>query len=129
MAEKREITLNDINNVAEKNLRQFTEFAFRKQMLNMAIAFILGTAFTKVVTAISEGLLMPIINFFIAQTNGDWRLLSITPIQGMTLEVGQFLSTFVDFVIIAFVLFLLTKTPLWKPLSKKEEEELNEGSH
>jgi large conductance mechanosensitive channel len=89
----------------------FKKFAFQGNIIQLAVAFILGAAFQKVVTAVSETLIMPIINFalnWLCSTTGThWRTLTWTPIHGMTFETGAFIGSFVDFLIIAVILYIL----------------------
>ena len=100
---KKELTDDDIKN----EIRQFEKFAFKQRMVEMAVAFILGAAFQNAVTAISNYLIMPLIKFVLNQTGENWRCFTYTPIEGMTFEVGKFLGAFVDFLLIATVLYIV----------------------
>jgi large conductance mechanosensitive channel len=121
------LTKDDIEKIKEKakeeakeEFENFSKFAFKGSMIQMSVAFILGAAFKNVVTSISENLIMPIINFLLNKTGTDWRSLSWTPIDGMIFEFGKFMGSFIDFLIIAIILYII-----WKKIFKgKEEEEI-----
>lgn len=90
----------------------YKKFAFKDGMLKMAIAFILGASFTKVVTAISESLIMPILNFLLSKTGSNWREWIWTPATGLELEIGVFLGAMIDFLLISIVLFVMYRLML-----------------
>jgi large conductance mechanosensitive channel len=85
---------------------EFKAFLQKHNVMALAIAFILGAAVGKVVTALVNDLLMPIIGM--AVPSGDWRQM-VVPIGNAKLLVGDFLGTIVDFVIIAFAVFVIAK--------------------
>jgi len=78
-------------------------------MLKMAIAFILGGAFSKTVSAISECLIMPLLNFILKFTGEHWKTATWEPLQGLVFEVGKFGAATVDFFLISLVLFVMWK--------------------
>ena len=93
--------------VGEEEYSAWKKFAFKGRMVEMAIAFMIGAAFKNVVGSISENLIMPVINFILDKTGTDWRELTVTPIEGIALEIGQFLGAFVDFILISIILYIL----------------------
>lgn len=93
--------------IGEKEINKYKEFAFKEDMLKMSIAFILGASFNKVVTGISDLIIMPIINFVIIQTGDTWRKWSVEPIHGLKLEIGQFLGVLIDFILISMILYII----------------------
>jgi large conductance mechanosensitive channel len=93
--------------ISEKEIKKYKEFAFKDDMFKMSIAFIMGAAFNKVVTGISDLLIMPLINFIIIQTGDGWRKYKIEPIIGLKFEIGQFLGILVDFILISIVLYII----------------------
>jgi large conductance mechanosensitive channel len=93
--------------IGEKEINKYKEFAFKEDMLKMSIAFILGASFNKVVTGISDLIIMPIINFVIIQTGDTWRRWSVEPIHGLKLEIGQFLGVLIDFILISMILYII----------------------
>lgn len=88
-------------------LRDFQEFALKGNVVELAIAVIIGGAFGKIVTSFAQDLVMPLINPLIPA--GDWRALTIPPGSEEGIRIGTFLGSIVDFVIIAFALFLLIR--------------------
>lgn len=107
--------------VGEKELKEWKKFAFKGRMVEMAIAFMLGAAFQKVVSSISENLIMPMINFIIGKTGENWRNYNITPIEGMTLELGKFAGSFLDFMLISIILYVVYRKVIF-PLLKEDEK-------
>lgn len=102
------------NFIKKEDIEQYKNFAFKEDMLKMSIAFILGSSFNKVVTGISDSILMPLINFIIIQTGDYWRKWNWEPIKGLRFEVGYFLGTLVDFILISFILYILYSKVLLK---------------
>lgn len=107
---------------AEQELENFKKFAFQGSMIQMAVAFILGAAFKNVVSAISDDIIMPIVNYIINwmlhTTGTHWRNISWTPVADMTFELGKFLGAAVDFLIIAVILYII-----WKKIFRGKDEE------
>ena len=101
----------------KKFLKEFKEFAMKGNVLDLAIAVVLGAAFGKVVTAVVDIFLTPITESIKAgmpegTTGGYWTISLIT-----------FLAVVVEFLITAFVLFLIVKAVnKAKNLKKKEEK-------
>src|SRR5574342_569514 len=91
----------------------FIEFLKKTNALALAVAVIIGAAIGKVVSSVVADLLMPIIGLFLG--GGDWRAWQVplkTGADGKVLSalgVGSFLGSVVDFVIIAFFVFVVTK--------------------
>jgi large conductance mechanosensitive channel len=85
---------------------EFKAFLQKNNVMALAIGFILGAAVGKVVTALVNDLLMPIIGM--AVPGGDWRQMVI-PIGNAKLLIGDFMGTMLDFVIIAFAVFVIGK--------------------
>ena len=86
---------------------EFKAFLQKHNVMALAIAFILGAAIGKVVSALVADLVMPLIGM--AVPSGDWRQITVAAGNAKFL-VGDFLGTIVDFVIIAFVVFVIGKT-------------------
>ena len=99
-------------------LQDFKKFLLQTNALALAIGVIIGAAIGKVVSSLVADILMPIIG--IALPGGAWReqkiVLSMKPdgTVGNAITYGAFIGNLVDFVIIAFVVFLITKA-LLKP--------------
>jgi len=85
---------------------EFMAFLNKYGVIGLAIAFIIGAAAGRLVTALVSDILMPIITFFIP--GGGWRgaVWEIGPIK---LAVGDFAGTLIDFLIIALIVFIVMK--------------------
>lgn len=102
-------------------IKEFTNFLQKQNALALAIGVIIGGATGKVVTAIVNDLLMPVIGMVMPA--GDWRqaqfvLSKSTDATGQAtvnaIKYGDFIGALVDFAIIAFVVFMITKLILPK---------------
>jgi large conductance mechanosensitive channel len=84
----------------------FVEFLQHYGIIGLAIAVIIGAAVGKLVSALVADIIMPIVTFFVP--GGNWReaTLSLGPI---VLKLGDFAGAVLDFVIIAFVVYLIAK--------------------
>jgi large conductance mechanosensitive channel len=85
--------------------RDFREFVFRGNVVDLAVAVVVGGAFGKIVTALVEDLVMPFVG--IVLPSGQWREWVWSPVSNLHLKVGHFVGSVVDFVIIAFAIFLV----------------------
>jgi large conductance mechanosensitive channel len=101
-------------------LKEFREFAVRGNVLDMAVGIILGAAFGKIVSSLVADILMPPIGLVLGKVNFSSLFLSLTGQSYPSLEAaktagaptinyGAFVQTVLDFVIIAFVIFLLIR--------------------
>jgi large conductance mechanosensitive channel protein len=91
----------------DKEIQEYKHFAFSQNMIQVAIGLILVAAFQKTVTAVSDCLIMPIVNYFINATNGNWRDLKFEPLVGMNLEIGHLIGAILDFTILTLLLYLI----------------------
>jgi large conductance mechanosensitive channel len=96
-------------------MKEFKEFAMRGNIVDLAVAVIIGGAFGKIVTALTDTIIMPIISLLIGK--GGVHELSFT-IGETVFPIGFFLQAVIDFILIAFVLFLMIKA--MNSLKKKE---------
>jgi large conductance mechanosensitive channel len=101
-------------------LKEFKEFAMRGNVLDMAVGIIIGAAFGKIVSSFVADVLMPPIglllgkvdfsNLFINLSGQSFPSVEAAKAAGAaTLNYGMFLNTVIDFVIVAFAIFLLIK--------------------
>jgi large conductance mechanosensitive channel len=88
---------------------EFRQFLLKNNVTALAIGFILGAAVGKVVTALVNDFIMPIVG--IITPGGEWRQITYE-MAGAKFLVGDFLGAVVDFVIIALVVFIATKSLL-----------------
>jgi large conductance mechanosensitive channel len=100
--------------------QEFKAFIMRGNILDMAVGVILGAAFTKVVTSLTSDLIMPLIgqlagkmdfsNLFIDLSGSGHRTLAEAKAAGAaTINIGVFVNTLLDFVIVAFAVYMLLK--------------------
>ncbi len=112
-------------------LKEFKKFAMRGNVMDMAIGIILGTAFGKIVTSFVNDILMPPIglllggtdftDFFVTLSGGAYATLEEATAAGaVTINYGSWLNTVIDFLIVAFAIFIVIQQ--MNKLKKKEEE-------
>jgi large conductance mechanosensitive channel len=85
-----------------KVLKEFKEFINKGNVVDLAVAVVIGGAFGKIVSAMVSDLVMPLVNAAIPQ--GDWRKWEVSPLH---FRIGDFMGTLVDFTIVAFVVFII----------------------
>lgn len=100
-------------------LKEFKDFAMKGNIVDLAVAVIIGGAFGKIVTALTDSIIMPIIALIIGK--GGMSEVSFT-IGSTVFPVGILLQSIIDFVLIAFVLFVIIKA--MNAAKKKEVEAL-----
>lgn len=105
-------------------LQEFKQFAMKGNVLDMAIGIIIGAAFGKIVSSLVSDVLLPPIGMLIGGV--DFSYLSIVlkeaaeGKEAVVLKYGMFVNTVIDFMIVAFAIFLLIKGI--NSLKRKEEE-------
>jgi len=108
-------------------LKEFKDFAMKGNLVDIAVAFVMGAAFNKVVSSFTGGIVSPLIGLIF---KADFKGLKYVITEGvvndageMTGEVavlyGDFLTSLIDFIIVAFVMFMVIKGI--NKLKKKEE--------
>ncbi|MEQ9123880.1 MAG: large conductance mechanosensitive channel protein MscL [Alphaproteobacteria bacterium] len=111
-------------------LKEFKEFAMRGNVMDMAVGIIIGAAFGKIVSSFVGDIIMPIVGMFtggvdfseyyINLSGGDYPNLAAAQEAGAaTVNVGVFANTVLDFVIVAFAIFMMIKQ--MNRLKRKEE--------
>jgi len=110
-------------------LKEFKEFAMKGNLVDIAVAFVMGAAFNRVVTAFTGGLVSPLIGMLTGKdlSQNKWVIKEqIKDAAGtvtqpeVALMWGAFLTAIIDFIIVAFVMFLIIKAI--NTLKKKEPE-------
>ena len=109
-------------------IKEFKEFAVRGNVVDMAVGVIIRGAFGKIVSSIVDDILMPPIGWLIGGVNfSDLKVtLPAEKIAGVempaaTINYGNFIQTSIDFIIVAFCVFMLVK--LINNIAKKKKEE------
>ena len=100
-------------------LQEFKEFAMKGNVVDLAVGVVIGAAFGKIVSALVEGVIIPIVGMAMGGVNfADLAVVLKDAVIGpdgkevaaaVAIKYGAFLQTLLDFVIIAFVLFLVIK--------------------
>lgn len=115
-------------------LKEFKEFAMKGNVMDLAVGVIIGAAFGKIVTALVDNVLMPIIGIFTGGVNFSDKYALLNSSKGTdfpslakakeagapVLAYGAFIQSVIDFIIIAFCIFLLIK--FMNRLIRKKEE-------
>ncbi|MCS6822701.1 MAG: large-conductance mechanosensitive channel protein MscL [Cytophagaceae bacterium] len=111
-------------------LKEFKEFAIKGNLIDMAVAFVMGAAFGKVVTGFINGIVMPIVGqitagvdfkslkYVLSKATFDAEGKELTP--ETAIKYGEFITFVIDFILVAFFMFLIVKTV--NKLKKKETE-------
>ena len=102
-------------------IKEFKEFAFKGNVLDLAVAVIIGKKKKKIVTAVVDNLLMPIIGVIMGGV--DFSGLAIT-VGEAKIGYGMVIQSIIDFLIVAFCIFLVVKAA--NKMMKKQEEEPEE---
>ena len=99
-------------------LKEFKEFALRGNVLDLAVGVIIGGAFQKLVTSLTTNLISPILGCFTEVDFSGWKL----TIGNLNLTYGAFITDVINFIIMAFIVFLIVKfMNKLSNLGKKEE--------
>jgi large conductance mechanosensitive channel len=117
-------------------LKEFKEFAVKGNLVDIAVAFVMGAAFGKIVTAFIDGIVMPLITMLTGGVNFNDKAFVlkngvpavkdatgtvITPeIAEVAIKYGAFITNLFDFIVVAFCMFLVIKAI--NRLKRKEPE-------
>ena len=112
-------------------LKEFKDFAMRGNVVDLAVGFILGGAFSTIVKSLVSDILMPplglalggvdFVNLFITLGEGEYATLAAAQEAGAaTINYGMFINNVIAFLILAFALFMIIKG--MNSMKKKEEE-------
>ena len=116
-------------------VKEFKEFAMKGSLVEIAVAFVMGGAFGKVITSFTEGLVAPIVGLLtggvdfnekklvlkagVAEVKDASGAVTVPGIAELSMKWGSFITAIIDFVIVAFVMFLVIKAI--NSMKKKEE--------
>ena len=110
-------------------LKEFKEFALKGNLIDMAVGFVMGGAFATVVTAFIQGVFLPLLAPIMGGIDLSSLTFTITPEvvndtgevvkPAAIVELGNFISAIISFIIVAFVMFMIIKG--MNKLKKKEE--------
>lgn len=100
-----------------KLVHEFKTFAMKGNVVDMAVGIIIGAAFGKIVSSLVSDVIMPPIGLLLGGI--DFSNLSISLADGVTIKYGLFINTVIDFIIVAFAIFMMIKG--MNSLKKSEE--------
>jgi large conductance mechanosensitive channel len=116
-------------------LKEFKEFAMKGNVIDMAVGIIIGVAFGKVITSIVSDVLMPPIGLLLGKIDFSSLFINLSgqPLESLaeakkigaaTINYGLFINTVIDFIIVAFVIFMLVRqfNKLKKPAAVTTKE-------
>lgn len=109
-------------------LKEFKEFALKGSLLDIAVGFVMGAAFKSVVTSFTAGIVSPLVGLLLKSDLKDLKWIvreGVANAEGVvegTVAVlyGDFITNVMDFIIVAFVMFLIVKAV--NKLNREEEE-------
>lgn len=116
-------------------IKEFKEFAMKGSLVEIAVAFVMGAAFSKVITAFTEGMVAPLIGMLGGKdlSKNAWVIqkgveevkdasgaVTTPAVAEVAVKWGEFLTAAIDFIIVAFVMFLVIKAI--NSMKKKQEE-------
>lgn len=103
-------------------MSEFKEFAMRGSVVDLAVGVVIGAAFGKIVSSLVDGIIMPLVSLLVGAVNFSDLAVTLRAgsgdVQPVLLKYGMFLQTLVDFVIIAFAIFVAIK--LMNRLQRKQ---------
>jgi len=97
----------------KKFMAEFREFIARGNVMDMAVGVIIGTAFNGIVSSFINDVLMPVLGIFLGGVDFSGWVVSLPNFFGgeaIPMKPGVFINTLVNFIILAFVVFMLVKT-------------------
>jgi large conductance mechanosensitive channel len=128
-------------------IKEFKEFAMRGNLVDVAVAFVMGAAFGKIVSSFVDGIVMPLVGMLLGGVDfSDKKIVlkeaaaeiknadgSVIPaITEVSVKYGQFITNLIDFIVVAFAVFLVIKAintmkkaePAPPPAGPSNEEKL-----
>ncbi len=114
---KRIIVNEEVKEKGKQGLSEFKKFISKGNVIDMAVGVIIGGAFGSIVSSLVDDILMPLIGVIIGGI--DFSGLSIK-VGGAAIKYGMFIQNVIDFLIVAFCVFMIVK--FLEKFKKKEEE-------
>ena len=104
--------------------KEFKEFALKGNVMTLAVGMIIGLAFQNVVSSLTDNIISPIIGIFVGQNFDTLELV----VRGATIRYGAFITSIADFIILAFIVFLMVKgmNSLIKNIESTSKEDTTE---
>ncbi|MCR5468364.1 MAG: large conductance mechanosensitive channel protein MscL [Lachnospiraceae bacterium] len=89
----------------KKFLEEFKEFALKGNVMDLAVGVIIGAAFQSLVTSLTENIINPIIGMVGQEDMTSWKAV----VMGCEIKYGAFITDVINFIIMAFIVFLIVK--------------------
>lgn len=99
---------------------QFRNFAFKGNVIDLAIGVIVGAAFSSIVSSLVKDIIMPIISIFSPGEEG-YKAWAVT-VNGSTINYGLFIGEVLNFILIALILFIVVRKVLGSIMKMRKEE-------
>jgi large conductance mechanosensitive channel len=99
-------------------VKEFKDFAMKGNLVDLAVGFVMGAAFTKVTTAFIQGMVMPLVGLIQGKDMADWAFVVKDAVLGedgavvseaVTVKYGDFIGVAIEFIIVAFFMFLVIR--------------------
>lgn len=94
-------------------LKEFKEFAMKGNLVDMAIAFVMGAAFGKLVTSFIDGIVMPLVGYITTGIDFNDMVFKLPGLregsEPVLISYGAFITVLIDFLVVAFVMFMVIK--------------------
>lgn len=101
-------------------LKEFRTFAMKGNVVDLAVGIIIGAAFGKIVSSLVSDVIMPPIGLLVGGLDFKDLAITISNTPPVVLKYGAFVNTIIDFVIVAFAIFMMIKA--MNALKRKQEE-------
>lgn len=110
-------------------IKEFKDFAIKGNLVDIAVAFVMGAAFVKVTTAFIQGMVMPLVGLIQGKDMAEWRYIikeaqldetGAETVAEVSIKYGDFIGVTLEFLIVAFFMFMVVKGIT--RLKKKKEE-------
>ena len=99
-------------------LKEFKAFAVSGNLIDTAIAFVMGLAFAKITTAFIDGMIMPLVSMIVQSDFTTWKTVLQPAVIGadgkemapeVAIKYGDFVSAIIYFIVVAFIMFMIVK--------------------
>jgi large conductance mechanosensitive channel len=105
-------------------LKGFRDFLFRGNIVDLAVAVVIGIAFTALVTAVTDALIQPLINLFLGGGVDGGKVI----VSGQVFDFGAVINAIITFVIIAAVVYFLVVAPMKRIMERARRGEPSEDT-
>ncbi len=113
----------------KKFFAEFKEFVMRGNVLDLAVAVIIGGAFQSIVSSLCDDVIMPFIQLIISKALGVDSIDEMTKVLNVgTIQFGNFISAIINFLIMAVIIFILVKVVNGLLSIRKKEDEAEEAA-